>query len=101
MTFSIPELLMLLVAAVAAVIVLRPYVPAWAWFAVNIAAVFYGLAVIVDEGSSARRIGFVLFFAGFAAHIWWFDLRKRSRRADEEQAREAARRARDRPSTGP
>jgi hypothetical protein len=77
--FTILEYALFWAALIVLFYVLRPHVPAWAIFAINVAFAFYGLVRILDNGP--RVVEFVLLIvpAAAAAYVWWRDLRGAAR----------------------
>ena len=77
--FTILEFVLFWAALIVVFYVLRPYLPAWATFAVNVAFAFYWLVRILDDGPRVVEIVLLIVAVAAAATVWWRDLRGAAR----------------------
>jgi uncharacterized membrane-anchored protein len=82
MITGLAEIVAVVAAALLALLVLRPYVPAWAWFTIYVGATLYWLLDIMTEGMGTKRVVAAAIFALAALHAWWTDLRGTRLRGD-------------------
>ena len=73
------EIVVVVAVAVVAFLVLRPYVPNWAWYTLYVGVTLYGLVRILAAGLNVERAALVVIFALAAAVTWWRDLRGAAR----------------------
>jgi hypothetical protein len=77
--FTILEYVLFWAALIVVFFVLRPHLPAWAIFALNVAFAFYCFVRILDDGPHVMRIVLMIMAVAAAATVWWRDLRSAAR----------------------
>ena len=73
--FTILEYVVFWAALLVVFYVLRPHLPAWAIFALNVGFAFYLLVRILDDGPRVMRVVLLIMAVAAAATVWWRDLR--------------------------
>lgn len=71
------EILAAVVAVALAVLAARPYVPAWAAYALAIGLALERFVHLLSHGANPKSIVAVAVYVSLAAFVWWNRLRRR------------------------